>query len=92
MVQNEPELHGFRQVVVIIMVVNRWQRAQESLLECSTSGRRGKSSFFHHIIFRKNTLVTKKSNVILRVRGLPGCCSRGFPGGSFGRFLGAGIT
>ena len=57
MVQNEPELHGFRKVVVV-------------------GSRR-----FSMIILRKNTLVTEKSNIILRVRGLLGCCSRGVPGG-----------
>ena len=35
----------------------------------------------------KKTNFPQKSNIVLPGRGFLGCCSRGVPGGSFGRFL-----
>ena len=44
-------------------------------------GHRGKSSFFHQIIFYKLSEIAKQINRILPVRGILGCCSRGSRGG-----------
>jgi hypothetical protein len=54
-------------------------------------GHRGKSSFFHQIIFRKVKIKSqRKSNITLLGRGVLGCCSRGSPVGVLlGDFVGA---
>jgi hypothetical protein len=68
--------HGLRvnpvAFIIFPMVNNRSAPGQKH-------GHRGKSSFFHQIIFRKQPKVTNKSNIILPGCGFLGCCFRGGP-------------
>ena len=69
MVQNEPELHGFRKVVVV------------------GSRRFSIRSFLEQILSLQKKVISFRGFV-----GFWGAVPGGVLGGSFGRFLGPGIT